>query len=60
VVQLMDTSNVVTVIVDGQIMKKDGHLVGVDVTEAIEQLSRSAEGLLRRSNYPNILLTSCR
>jgi 5-methylthioadenosine/S-adenosylhomocysteine deaminase len=60
VVQLMDTSNVVTVIVDGQIMKKDGHLVGVDVPEAIKQLSRSAEGLLRRSNYPNILLTSCR
>jgi 5-methylthioadenosine/S-adenosylhomocysteine deaminase len=56
----MDTSNVATVIVDGQVMKKDGHLVGVDVDEAIEQLSRSAEGLLRRSNYPNILLTSCR
>jgi 5-methylthioadenosine/S-adenosylhomocysteine deaminase len=60
VVQLMDTSNVATVIVDGQIMKRDGHLVGVDVAEAIEQLSRSAEGLLRRSNYPDILLTSCR
>jgi 5-methylthioadenosine/S-adenosylhomocysteine deaminase len=60
VVQLMDTSNVVTVVVDGQVMKKNGHLVGVHVAAAIEQLSRSAEGLLRRSHYPNILLTSCR
>ena len=60
VVQLMDTSNVTTVTVDGQVMRKDGQLVGVDVEEAIDHLNRSAEGLLRRSHYPNILLTSCR
>jgi 5-methylthioadenosine/S-adenosylhomocysteine deaminase len=60
VVQLMDTSNVTTVIVDGQVMKKDGQLVGVDVDDAIDHLNRSAEDLLHRSHYPNILLTSCR
>jgi 5-methylthioadenosine/S-adenosylhomocysteine deaminase len=60
VVQCMDTSNVETVLVDGQLMKSGGRLVGVDVDEAIDQLARSAEGLLRRSGSPDILLTSCR
>jgi 5-methylthioadenosine/S-adenosylhomocysteine deaminase len=35
-------------------------LVGVDVDDAIDHLNRSAEDLLHRSHYPNILLTSCR
>jgi 5-methylthioadenosine/S-adenosylhomocysteine deaminase len=60
VVQCMDTGNVETVLVDGQVVKSGGQLVGVDVEEAIDRLAQSAEGLLRRSGSPDILLTSCR
>jgi 5-methylthioadenosine/S-adenosylhomocysteine deaminase len=60
VVQMMDTSNVETVLVDGRMVKRDGRLVGVDIDAVLDSLSRSAEGLLRRSGAPSVLLTSCR
>ncbi|MEU1995565.1 amidohydrolase family protein [Nocardia gamkensis] len=60
VVQHMDTSNVDTVIVDGRIVKRDGRLVGVDVEEVLQQLERSAAGLISRSRATDILLTGCR
>ncbi|MDT5068703.1 MAG: 5-methylthioadenosine/S-adenosylhomocysteine deaminase [Mycobacterium sp.] len=60
VVHHMDTSNVDTVIVGGEIMKSRGRLHDVDVHAALAELSRSAEDLFSRSRYPDILLTSCR
>jgi len=60
VVALMDTSNVRTVIVAGKIVKWEGELVGVDVGHVVNELEKSATGLLERSEYPNLLLTSCR
>jgi cytosine/adenosine deaminase-related metal-dependent hydrolase len=56
----MDTGNVETVLVDGRIVKAGGRLVDVDVTAVLDELAKSAEGLLRRSGAPSILLTSCR
>lgn len=56
----MDTGNVETVLVDGRIVKAGGRLVGVDVDGVLDELAKSAEGLLRRSGAPSILLTSCR
>ncbi|MEU2122571.1 amidohydrolase family protein [Nocardia niwae] len=60
VVQHMDTSNVDTVIVDGRIVKRDGRLLGVDVEEVMQQLERSAAGLVTRSRATDILFTGCR
>ena len=60
VVHHMDTSNIDTVIVGGEIVKHDGRLQGVDVDAALTELSRSAESLFSRSQYPDVLLTSCR
>jgi cytosine/adenosine deaminase-related metal-dependent hydrolase len=56
----MDTSNIDTVIVGGEIVKSDGRLRGVDVDAALTELSKSAESLFSRSQYPDVLLTSCR
>ncbi|NUT34266.1 MAG: amidohydrolase family protein [Hamadaea sp.] len=56
----MDTSNVETVLVDGRIVKAGGRLVGVDVDGVLDELAKSAEGLLRRSGARSILLASCR
>ncbi|MBF6221715.1 amidohydrolase family protein [Nocardia abscessus] len=60
VVQHMDTSNVDTVIVDGRVVKRDGRLAGVDVEEVLQQLERSAAGLVSRSRATDILFTGCR
>ncbi|WP_218004199.1 amidohydrolase family protein [Nocardia araoensis] len=60
VVQHMDTSNVDTVIVDGRVVKRDGRRVGVDVEAVLQQLERSAAGLVSRSRATNILFTGCR
>ncbi|MEV8443291.1 amidohydrolase family protein [Actinosynnema sp. NPDC051121] len=56
----MDTGNVETVLVDGRIVKAGGRLVGVDVDGVLAELTRSAEGLLRRSGARSTLFTSCR
>jgi hypothetical protein len=60
VVNMMDTSNVDTVLVDGRIVKAGGELVGVDLDAVLDGLAASAEGLLQRSGAAGILLTSCR
>ncbi|HZN79788.1 MAG TPA: amidohydrolase family protein [Mycobacterium sp.] len=60
VVHHMDTSNIDTVIVGGEIVKSHGRLHHVDVDAALTELTRTAENLVRRSRYPDILLTSCR
>lgn len=51
VVHTMDTSNVDTVIVDGQIMKQDGRMTNVDLDHVLDQLAASAAGVLGRSGY---------
>ena len=56
----MDVSNVDTVLVDGRVVKTGGRLVGVDVDSVLEELARSAEGLMSRAGTRSILLTSCR
>ncbi|MEU6189083.1 hypothetical protein [Nocardia sp. NPDC047038] len=60
VVQHMDTRNVDTVIVDGRIVKRDGRLLDADVEEVLQQLERSAAGLVSRSRATDTLLTGCR
>ncbi|MFE7030772.1 amidohydrolase family protein [Streptomyces sp. NPDC057621] len=60
IVTLMDTSNVETVIIAGKVVKETGRLLGVDLPRVVSALKRSAEGLLARSGYPNVLFTSCR
>jgi cytosine/adenosine deaminase-related metal-dependent hydrolase len=60
VVNMMDTSNVDTVLVDGRVVKAGGELVDVDVHAVLDGLAASAEGLLRRSGAAGVLLTSCR
>lgn len=60
VVQLMDTSNVDTVIVDGRVVKRRGQLLGVDVDHVLEKLERSAADLIGRSGVADILLKGCR
>jgi cytosine/adenosine deaminase-related metal-dependent hydrolase len=56
----MDTSNVDTVLVEGRIVKADGRLVGVDVDAVLDELARSADGLLARAGARSVRLTSCR
>lgn len=60
VVQMMDTSNVDTVLVDGRIVKRDGRLVGVDTGNVLDHLTRSAAGVISRAGVPSIVLGSCR
>ncbi|WP_280493174.1 hypothetical protein [Nocardia asiatica] len=57
VVQNMDNSNVDTVIVDERVVKRDGRLVGVDVEAVLQQLERSAAGLVNRSRATDVLFT---
>jgi cytosine/adenosine deaminase-related metal-dependent hydrolase len=49
VVHHMDTSNVDTVIVGGDIVKSHGRLHTADVEATLKELTKSAEGLLSRS-----------
>ena len=57
---MMDTSDVDTVLMDGRIVKRDGRLVGVDTGNVVEQLTRSAAGVISRAEVPSNLLGSCR
>jgi 5-methylthioadenosine/S-adenosylhomocysteine deaminase len=56
VVTLMDTSNVVTVVVGGNVVKRDGELVGIDREQVLRRLGVSANGLFERSGYPRPIL----
>jgi 5-methylthioadenosine/S-adenosylhomocysteine deaminase len=60
IVALMDTSNVESVIIGGRLRKHAGRLIDVDMAAVFGALQRSADGLISRSGYPNVLLTSCR
>ena len=59
-VMFMDTSNVESVIIGGRVLKHAGRLVDVDVAAIVGALQRSADGIMARSGYPNVLFTSCR
>ncbi|WP_324192189.1 amidohydrolase family protein [Nocardia brasiliensis] len=60
IVQLMDTGNVDTVLVDGRIVKQGGRMVYADIDDVLSHLDRSAAGLLQRAGRDGILLTGCR
>jgi len=56
VVQAMDTSNVDTVIIAGQIRKRQGQLVGVDLTRLRQQAQASREYLVQRAGWSSTRL----
>ncbi len=56
----MDTSNVETVLVDGRLVKAGGRLLDVDLGSVLDELGRSADGLLARAGARSVRLTSCR
>ncbi|MFI6676717.1 amidohydrolase family protein [Kribbella sp. NPDC050470] len=60
VVMMMDTSNVESVLIGGRPVKQDGRLLDVDVPAVVRAVEASAEGLIARSGYPDLLLGSCR
>jgi len=51
VVQAMDTSNVDTVIIAGQIRKRQGQLVGVDLTRLRQQAQASRDYIAQRAGW---------
>ena len=57
VVHHMDTSNVDTVIVGGDIVKSHGRLHSDDVEETLDEVTKSAQRLFSRSQYSAIFLT---
>ncbi|PEG35183.1 cytosine deaminase [Mycolicibacterium agri] len=56
VVTLLDTSNVWTVLVGGNVVKYQGSLVDVSVPDVIRRVRDSADGLFARSGYPRDVL----
>jgi 5-methylthioadenosine/S-adenosylhomocysteine deaminase len=52
VVTMMDTSNVETVLIGGQIKKRDGKLVGVNVEKLLTDVEKSQERVLARIHGP--------
>src|SRR5688572_1532582 len=52
VVQAMDTSNVDTVIIAGQVRKRQGQLVGVDLTRIRKQAQSSRDYIVQRAGWP--------
>jgi 5-methylthioadenosine/S-adenosylhomocysteine deaminase len=56
VVNLMDTSNVDTVFVAGQVKKHRGTLVGVDVPHVLQLVEQARTGVISRSGFPLNLL----
>ena len=56
VVQAMDTSNVDTVIIAGQIRKRQGQLVGVDLTRLRQQAQASRDYLVQRAGWSSTRL----
>ena len=59
VVTLMDTSNVDTVLVAGQIVKWQGKLVGVDFGRLRRMIENSRDAVLTRAGYAPDLFGSC-
>jgi 5-methylthioadenosine/S-adenosylhomocysteine deaminase len=59
IVTLLDTSNVWTVLVGGNIVKHQGCLVDVSVPDVVRRLRDSADGLFARSGYPRDVLGAC-
>jgi 5-methylthioadenosine/S-adenosylhomocysteine deaminase len=49
VVQAMDTSNVDTVLIAGQVRKRQGQLVGVDLTRLRQQAQASRDSIMQRA-----------
>jgi cytosine/adenosine deaminase-related metal-dependent hydrolase len=52
VVQAMDTSNVDTVIIAGQVRKRQGQLVGVDLARLRQQAQASRDYITQQANWP--------
>ena len=59
IVTLMDTSNVEHVFVAGKIMKWQGKLVGVDLSQLRRQIEKSRDGLLARTNQTRNFFGTC-
>ncbi|HEX5109996.1 MAG TPA: amidohydrolase family protein [Vicinamibacterales bacterium] len=52
IVQAMDTSNVDTVIVAGQVRKRAGQLVGVDLARVRQQAEQSRDYIVSKAGWP--------
>jgi hypothetical protein len=52
----MDTSNVDTVFVAGQLKKRGGRLLGVDVSNVRRDAERSRDYLLEQTGWPRTVL----
>ena len=59
VVTLMDTSNVEHVFIAGKVMKWQGKLVGVDLARLRQQIEKSRDGLLARTNQTRNFFGTC-
>jgi cytosine/adenosine deaminase-related metal-dependent hydrolase len=59
VVTLMDTSNVEHVFIAGKIMKWQGKLVGIDLARLRQQIEKSRDGLLARTNQTRNFFGTC-
>jgi 5-methylthioadenosine/S-adenosylhomocysteine deaminase len=59
IVTLMDTSNVEHVFVAGKIMKWQGKLVGLDLSQLRRQIEKSRDGLLARTNQTRNFFGTC-
>ena len=55
VVTMMDRSHVDTVIIGGQIKKRDGKLVGVNVEKLLSDIELSQERILNRIHGPYVV-----
>jgi cytosine/adenosine deaminase-related metal-dependent hydrolase len=53
IVQAIDTSNVDTVIIAGQVRKRQGQLVGVDLTRLRTQAQASREYIVQKAGWPS-------
>jgi hypothetical protein len=51
VVQAMDTSNVDTVIIAGQVRKRQGQLVGVDLARIRQQAQASRDYIVQKAGW---------
>jgi len=59
VVTMMDTSNVDTVFIAGNLMKRGGKLIGVDLRKIRQSVEASRDGVLSRAGYRKNLFGSC-
>jgi 5-methylthioadenosine/S-adenosylhomocysteine deaminase len=59
IVTLMDTSNVDTVFIGGNVLKWEGQLVDVNVGQVLQRISESRDGILKRTGWPLDLFATC-